>query len=132
MVTASAKRRHVGADRTSGRETRIVHRSKIDVKPEDVYVFRRRLCGRQECRREVSLIFILLFLAIPAGGSTMISDKQVEQAAVASSETMYRTIYTSAKEAKAMITRQTILVNVRLDASRVLPGNETFNPPRSR
>jgi len=30
-----------------------------------------------------------------------------------------------------MITRQTIFVNVTLDASRVLPGNETFNPPRS-
>ena len=63
----------------------------------------------------------------------MISDKKVEQAAVVTSnETMYRTIYTSAKEAKVMITRQTIFGNVTLDASRVLPGNETFNPPRSR
>jgi hypothetical protein len=41
-------------------------------------------------------------------GSTMISDTKVEQAAVVTSnETMYRTIYTSAKEAKVMITRQT-------------------------
>jgi len=57
---------------------------------------------------------------------------QEEQAAVATgSETMYKTIYTSVKEAKVMITRQTIFGNVGLDASRVLPGNETFNPQRS-
>ena len=62
-------------------------------------------------------------------GSTIIEDRRVEDTAVeAGSETMYRTIYTSEKEAKVNDNRQTIFVNVTLDASRVLPGSETFNP----